>query len=196
MNQLDRVLEVTGRPSAGDVEAVQSPFAATMLESMRAPETPRLEAVFPTASPEALDLLSKLLQFNPDKRISAEEALRHPYCAQFHNPADEPCATGTITIPIDDNTKYSIAEYRDHLYVEIVRRKKELRSAAREREATRERGGSRSKSRSGEGGATGAGGAYAAHDYYAAAAASKDNYRHAAGEAAYYASGGGVGRHY
>lgn len=27
MNQLDRILEVTGRPSPEDIEAVQSPFA-------------------------------------------------------------------------------------------------------------------------------------------------------------------------
>ena len=118
-----------------------------MLESMRAPATPRLEATFPGASPEALDLLRRLLHFNPDKRISPEEALRHPYCAQFHNPHDEPVAGGTITIPIDDNTKYSIAEYRDRLYLEIVRRKKELRRAAKERDAAR--AASRSKSRSG-----------------------------------------------
>lgn len=76
-----------------------------MLESMRAPDGPRFEAAFPTASPEALDLLQRLLQFNPDKRISAEEALRHPFCAQFHSPEDEPCAPGPIEIPIDDNTK-------------------------------------------------------------------------------------------
>lgn len=90
MNQLDRILEVTGRPSAEDIEAIQSPFAATMLESMRAPDAPRLDAMFPTASAEALDLMARLMHFNPDRRISAEEALRHPYCAQFHNPADEP----------------------------------------------------------------------------------------------------------
>lgn len=83
--------------------------AATMLESMRAPPTPRLEATFPSASPEALDLLQRLLHFNPDKRISPEEALRHPYCAQFHNPHDEPVAPATITIPIDDNTKVGLA---------------------------------------------------------------------------------------
>lgn len=146
MNQLDRILEVTGRPNAEDIESIQSPFAATMLESMRAPATPRLEATFPSASPEALDLLRKLLHFNPDKRISPEEALRHPYCAQFHNPHDEPVAPATITIPIDDNTKYSISEYRDRLYLEIVKRKKELRRAQKEREAAK--AASRSKSRS------------------------------------------------
>lgn len=34
MNQLERILELTGRPSADDVEAMKSPFAATMLESL------------------------------------------------------------------------------------------------------------------------------------------------------------------
>ena len=88
MNQLDRILEVTGRPTAEDIDSVQSPFAATMLESMRAPDTPRLDALFPSASPEALDLLEKLMRFNPDKRISSDEALRHPYCAQVGSNGD------------------------------------------------------------------------------------------------------------
>lgn len=56
-------------------------------------------------SEDALDLLRRLLVFNPARRLSAEEALAHPYVAQFHAPADEPAAPGVITIPIDDNTK-------------------------------------------------------------------------------------------
>lgn len=49
-----------------------------------------------------------LLQFNPSKRLTAAEALAHPYVAQFHNPADEPSCSKIITIPINDNHKYSI----------------------------------------------------------------------------------------
>eukprot|EP00462_Mataza_sp_D1_P001375 CAMPEP_0175094316 /NCGR_PEP_ID=MMETSP0086_2-20121207/3520_1 /TAXON_ID=136419 /ORGANISM="Unknown Unknown, Strain D1" /LENGTH=70 /DNA_ID=CAMNT_0016367415 /DNA_START=383 /DNA_END=592 /DNA_ORIENTATION=+ len=30
-------------------------------------------------SPEGLDLLQKMLAFDPNRRISAREALRHPY---------------------------------------------------------------------------------------------------------------------
>ncbi|GBG72475.1 hypothetical protein CBR_g12050 [Chara braunii] len=135
MNQLDKVLELVGRPSLEDVEAIESPFAGTMLDSLPVAQPKTFSELFPSASPEAEDLLRRLLQFNPAKRITAEEALRHPYVAQFHNPTDEPVCDRTITIPIDDNTKYSIQEYRDRLYAEIVRKKKEIRRRMREQQA-------------------------------------------------------------
>ena len=37
----------------------------------------------------ALDLLDKMLTFNPHKRITVEEALAHPYLEQYFDPADE-----------------------------------------------------------------------------------------------------------
>ena len=57
----------------------------------------------------------RLLQFNPSKRLSAEDALRHPYVAQFHAAHDEPCAAGVITIPINDNTKVRARSHATHI---------------------------------------------------------------------------------
>ena len=37
----------------------------------------------------ALDLLDKMLTFNPHKRITVEEALAHPYLEQYYDPQDE-----------------------------------------------------------------------------------------------------------
>ncbi len=76
-----------------------------MWEGMRDERPADLETLLPGASPDALDLIHGLLQINPDKRLSAEQALAHPYVAQFHDPEHEPSVGRTITIPIDDNTK-------------------------------------------------------------------------------------------
>lgn len=100
-------LGTAGVPSSDDIEAVHSQYAKTMMETMMQPHSNpnKLRDMFPDAPDEALDLMQKLLQFNPQKRLTAEEALRHPYVAHFHNPEDEPVAAGPITIPVDDNKK-------------------------------------------------------------------------------------------
>eukprot|EP00933_Yihiella_yeosuensis_P062535 TRINITY_DN65509_c0_g1_i1.p1 TRINITY_DN65509_c0_g1~~TRINITY_DN65509_c0_g1_i1.p1 ORF type:complete len:484 (+),score=114.60 TRINITY_DN65509_c0_g1_i1:103-1554(+) len=131
MNQLDRIMEVTGRPTPDDVDAIKSPFAATMLESLPMSRPKPLNEMFSNASLEALDMLRGCLMFNPQKRISAKEALRHPYVVQFHNPEDEFDCDRTIRIPIDDNTKLTVQDYRERLYNEVLKKKKEQRRSHR-----------------------------------------------------------------
>ena len=120
-------MEITGRPTQEDIKAIDSPLAETMLESLPPTKKKRLRDIFPTASDDALDMLKNLLHFNPAKRLTAEECLQHPYVAQFSNPDEEINCTKKINIPIDDNQKFSIKEYRNKLYADIHKRKKELR---------------------------------------------------------------------
>lgn len=126
LNQLDRIMTFTGRPSQLDIESLQSSLAHTMLESLPPSRTRTLQEFFPSASEEGLDLVLNLMQFNPNKRLTIEQALSHPYVAQFHNPDDEPNCPGPILISMDDNRKFSIREYRDKLYQDISKRKKEI----------------------------------------------------------------------
>ena len=53
------------------------------------------KAMYPDASPKSIDLMERMLQFDPRKRITVEEALQHPYLAQLHDPASEPSAPST-----------------------------------------------------------------------------------------------------
>ena len=129
LNQINKVLEVTGKPSKEDIESINSELAPTMLENIVISKTKSLKALYPKASEEELDLLSKLLQFNPNKRIDVNSALEHDYVKEFHSQYSdtEIICDKPIHIPIDDNTKYSAKEYRKRLYDEVLKRKKEIR---------------------------------------------------------------------
>jgi len=131
MNQLDRVMEVTGRPTPEDIESIKSPFASTMLESLNVNRPRPLNEMFPSASNEGLDLMRHCMYFNPNRRLSASEALRHPYCVQFHNPEDEFDCERPIRMPLDDNVKLTVTDYRERLYNEVLRKKKEQRRSHR-----------------------------------------------------------------
>lgn len=95
--------------------------------------------MYPNAPPEAIDLLKNLLWFNPSKRLTCEEALKHPYVAQFHKPEEEPSCNHEIVMPIDDNTKYTIGDYRNKLYQDVVARKKALKAERREKKEKKDK---------------------------------------------------------
>ncbi len=128
LNQLNKLLEITGKPSKEDIHAIQSELATTMLESIPNVKTRKLETLLQLSSNSIeIDLLSNLLQFNPSKRLNVEQALEHPYVADFHDPEKEIICKKNIKTGIDDNVKCSVKEYRQKLYDDILKRKKEIR---------------------------------------------------------------------
>mmetsp|Transcript_3329 Transcript_3329/g.6269 ORF Transcript_3329/g.6269 Transcript_3329/m.6269 type:complete len:302 (+) Transcript_3329:250-1155(+) len=116
LHQLQNIMEVTGWPTKQDIKALRSDFTKTILDSLPSVQTTSLRDLIPHASTEALDLLRKLLQFNPDKRINAESALAHPYLAQFHNPGDEAVCSEPIVIAMDDDPNLKLGRDREGLW--------------------------------------------------------------------------------
>lgn len=62
------------------------------------PDTPpvNLGVKFPDANADAVDLLSKMLILDPNRRISVEKALEHPYLSSLHDVALEPLAESHV----------------------------------------------------------------------------------------------------
>ena len=60
------------------------------MKSLEKRKGKELEGLFPNASYLAIDLLKKCFKFDPDKRITVEEAIEHPYFSALHYPEDEP----------------------------------------------------------------------------------------------------------
>ena len=92
-----------GTPSEDTLRRVGSPRAQDYIRSL--PIKPRIPfaTLFPDANPLAVDLLSRLLTFDPAKRIDCEHALNHPYLAVWHDPNDEPICHSVRSIPTCSN---------------------------------------------------------------------------------------------
>ncbi|XP_009872026.1 PREDICTED: mitogen-activated protein kinase 15-like, partial [Apaloderma vittatum] len=104
--------------------AMQSDYRASVINHMSCRQRVTFEEILPSSTPlPAVDLLKKLLVFNPDKRLTAEEALQHPYVKRFHCPAREPCLDYDVVLPLGHDIQLSVAEYRNKLYEMILEKK-------------------------------------------------------------------------
>ncbi|XP_039222998.1 mitogen-activated protein kinase 15-like isoform X2 [Crotalus tigris] len=117
VNQIEQILHVIPPPSAGDIEAFHSDYQASVINRVSCQPQLTLEELLPASTPpQALDLLKRLLVFNPEKRLTAEEALEHPYVQRFHCAAKEPALNHSVTLPLADDVQLSVAEYRNQVY--------------------------------------------------------------------------------
>ncbi|KAM5315662.1 mitogen-activated protein kinase 15 isoform 5-T5 [Glossophaga mutica] len=117
LHQLELILQTIPPPSEEDLLALGSDHSAAILHLVGARPRRPLEALLPADTPpEALDLLRRLLAFAPDKRLTAAQALRHPYVRRFHRPAREWSLEAPVQLPVPDGAQLTAAEYRSRLY--------------------------------------------------------------------------------
>ena len=93
VKQLEYIISYLGTPSQEDLQATSgNERASKYAASLGNGTTNTIPTVLAGANPQALDLLMKMLVFNPKKRISAAEALEHPYLADVRDRDNEPVA--------------------------------------------------------------------------------------------------------
>jgi len=128
------ILNVVGSPDEGDLTSISKLIIQKKIIYMSIPlvnerarnyvsllpvrkRTP-WKQLYPTASDLSLNMLDYLLTFNPHRRVSVEEALKHPYLAQYYDPSDEPIAPHPFTfdMELDD---LPLPELKQLIFAEI-----------------------------------------------------------------------------
>lgn len=92
LDQLKLIIKTLGSPVGDELDFITAPKARAYIEALPKSPKPDLRRVFGRcqASSEAVDLIEKMLRFDPRKRITVDEALRHPWLKALHDPATEP----------------------------------------------------------------------------------------------------------
>ncbi|KAI0778091.1 Pkinase-domain-containing protein [Trametes elegans] len=78
IEMISMIFKLLGPPTSQDWPEYNSlPLAKTI--TLPAPHPPQLRQKLPHITNAGLDLMLRLLAYDPDRRITAEEALKHPY---------------------------------------------------------------------------------------------------------------------
>ncbi|OEH75742.1 CMGC MAPK family protein [Cyclospora cayetanensis] len=101
-DQLNVIFNVLGTPSEEEIEALESQEAKQYIRTFAPKEAHDLAERFSASSPEALNLLKRMLVFNPKRRISVDECLAHPFFKEVRNPAIEVTASEKVRLPFND----------------------------------------------------------------------------------------------
>ncbi|KOS13538.1 cmgc mapk protein kinase [Malassezia pachydermatis] len=85
VDQLSQIYHVLGTPSENVINKIRSKRAKDHLQSLPTEKSSSFSELFPSAPKQAIDLLSKLLHWDPQERITAGEALAHPWFERYRN---------------------------------------------------------------------------------------------------------------
>ncbi|KAJ8249917.1 hypothetical protein COCON_G00231330 [Conger conger] len=117
IDQLKRIMEVVGTPSPELLKKISSEHAQKYIQSLPYMPQQDLEKIFRGANPMAVDLLKRMLVLDCDGRVTATEALAHPYFSQYHDPDDEPEA-----LPYDqtlESKDRTLEEWKELVFEEV-----------------------------------------------------------------------------
>ncbi|KAF8379575.1 hypothetical protein HHK36_029016 [Tetracentron sinense] len=90
VHQLRLITELLGSPDDSSLGFLRSDNARRYVRQLPQYPKQQISARFPNMSPGVVNLLEKMLVFDPNKRITVDEALCHPYLSSLHDINDEP----------------------------------------------------------------------------------------------------------
>eukprot|EP01065_Artemidia_motanka_P032460 TRINITY_DN39473_c0_g1_i1.p1 TRINITY_DN39473_c0_g1~~TRINITY_DN39473_c0_g1_i1.p1 ORF type:complete len:617 (+),score=141.60 TRINITY_DN39473_c0_g1_i1:49-1851(+) len=100
-DQLVRIVQVCGTPSADDVAEIDNPDSRAFMRELKPRAPVPMRKLFPEASRRVLALLEGMLQFNPRQRWNVKQALAQPLFRGLRRPRREQDAPAQVEFDYD-----------------------------------------------------------------------------------------------
>ncbi|VDM37105.1 unnamed protein product [Toxocara canis] len=118
ISQVKMIVYYLGTPEKEVLERINSDLVFRWIESCGLKKPLAWSSILPKANPKAVDLIAKLMEVAPWKRISAEEALAHPYLDTYHDPKIEPNCSEKVYFDAEAIEKLPVNVLKDALIAE------------------------------------------------------------------------------
>lgn len=120
VHQLNLIFDVIGTPSKEDQSAITDHTIQYFIQRLPKKEPLQWEGILEDtkADASACDLISKIILFNPQKRLTVTEILAHSFFSHWHDPNDEPVGEKVISMECEDTE--DIEMIKDMLWEEAV----------------------------------------------------------------------------
>uniref|UniRef100_A0A3B3VKA4 mitogen-activated protein kinase n=1 Tax=Poecilia latipinna TaxID=48699 RepID=A0A3B3VKA4_9TELE len=118
IDQLKKILNLTGTPDSSLVQKMQSKDAQSYVQGLPSQKKKNFKEVFPTMNEKAVNLLEGMLLLDPEKRLTANQGLAHPFLSEYHDPDSEPDSK-----PYDDSfesLELDVGEWKSLIHMEIM----------------------------------------------------------------------------
>lgn len=115
------ITNLIGKPSDEIISQITEPNTRAFMKELPPYPGKDLSKLFRQANPEAVDLVKRMLVFDPEQRITIMDALKHPYLAELHNVEDEPTGEQVSHFDFDfELFSLQIPEFKDLIQHEIT----------------------------------------------------------------------------
>ncbi|KAJ5082018.1 hypothetical protein N7532_011061 [Penicillium argentinense] len=119
VHQLTLIIELLGKPSKEAMNKIYSKNCLDFVNSLPDYPSSSLESTLGEADPKVVDLIGKMLDLDPKKRITTADALVHPYVSTYHDPEDEPVFDMKIDWSVLESD-LSAEEWKTKMYSEVL----------------------------------------------------------------------------
>ncbi|XP_022234097.2 extracellular signal-regulated kinase 7 [Drosophila obscura] len=129
INQMEKILSALPNVTQREIDNIGTRFGTSLLcRTIRRDYHHSLHAMFGGCSTNEIEFTTSLLMLDPNDRITANKALKHPFVSSFRCPSAEMDMRLNVQPPLRDDYRFELNDYRNGLYDMIS---KELTTARR-----------------------------------------------------------------